>query len=221
MIPSLLEILQSLAVILASVAALVGISTWRREFLGKRRIELAEEVLASFYEARDAITVMRSPFSFESEGRSRKQAAHELPQEKEALDHAFVLLERYQIHTALWSRLDSLRYQCIARFGDAAVKPFELLRSIVTELRVSARSLARIWSDRTTEFLDQERQRAVDARREKWESVFWEGAADEDPIQPRVEHMIEEVESICRPIIVAAAGQRLANPLQRTREARH
>jgi len=39
------DILQGLAVIGASIAAVLGINAWKREHLGKRRIELAEEVL--------------------------------------------------------------------------------------------------------------------------------------------------------------------------------
>ncbi len=45
---------------IAAISFVVGISTWRREFVGKRRIELAESVLALFYEAADAIQEIRS-----------------------------------------------------------------------------------------------------------------------------------------------------------------
>jgi hypothetical protein len=66
------DIIQSAAVTIASVVAIYGISAWKVEFLGKRRIELAEEVLALFYQVRDAIESIRGSFGYEGEGKTRK-----------------------------------------------------------------------------------------------------------------------------------------------------
>lgn len=46
-------IVQSIFVCLTALIALLGISEWRWQTVSKRKIELAEQVLASFYEARD------------------------------------------------------------------------------------------------------------------------------------------------------------------------
>ena len=53
-------VIYALATGFAAGVAIYGIRSWRREFRGKRQIELAEDVLALFYEARDAITAIRS-----------------------------------------------------------------------------------------------------------------------------------------------------------------
>ncbi len=58
------EVVQAVAVIVASVVAIFGINAWKREYVGKRRMELAEEVLAMFYEVRDVMHDIRAPFSF-------------------------------------------------------------------------------------------------------------------------------------------------------------
>ncbi len=50
---SILQGFQAVSLIVAAWTAVYGISAWRREFLGKKRIDLAEEVLVSFYEAKD------------------------------------------------------------------------------------------------------------------------------------------------------------------------
>src|SRR6202046_1819895 len=42
-------------------AALRGVNAWRIEALGRRKAELAEEVLAQFYRARDALIWARLP----------------------------------------------------------------------------------------------------------------------------------------------------------------
>ena len=80
------DIAQSASVILACLFAIYGIDAWRREFVGKRRMELAEEVLALFYQARDIIQSIRSPGGYVGEGQSRKQAPDERPEDKAALD---------------------------------------------------------------------------------------------------------------------------------------
>ena len=51
----MLDFISSVAVLIAALTFIAGVSAWRREFVGKRRIELAESVLAMFYEAEDVI----------------------------------------------------------------------------------------------------------------------------------------------------------------------
>lgn len=57
-------LIRNVLVIIASIVAIYGIRAWRREFIGKRKIELAEEVLALFYETRDIIRYIRDPGGF-------------------------------------------------------------------------------------------------------------------------------------------------------------
>ena len=59
-----IEIVKQISIILGIGVAFYGIDSWRREHTGKRRIELAEDALALFYEAVDAIKHMRHPASF-------------------------------------------------------------------------------------------------------------------------------------------------------------
>jgi hypothetical protein len=53
--------------------AIYGVDSWRRESRGKRQMEIAEEALALFYEASDAISHIRNPFGFSNEFESVKQ----------------------------------------------------------------------------------------------------------------------------------------------------
>ena len=58
--------------ITAMVAAVIGIKGLNKwQMIGRRRSEIAEDVLAGFYEARDRVSAIRSPAGFanESEGR--------------------------------------------------------------------------------------------------------------------------------------------------------
>ena len=57
---------------IAAISFVYGISAWKRKFVGKRRIELAEIVLTKFYEAAEVIRAIRSPFHWREEGKSRQ-----------------------------------------------------------------------------------------------------------------------------------------------------
>ena len=62
------NILESISLIIAAWAVIIGVNAWRREYIGKRRLELAEEVLSLFYEARDIIRYIRNPFGYIGRG---------------------------------------------------------------------------------------------------------------------------------------------------------
>src|SRR6266540_1170536 len=143
---------QSASVIVAALVAIFGIDAWRREYVGKRRMELAEEVLALFYQARDVIRSIRNPVGYSGEGETRKRGPNESREMKEALDRAYVLHERYNKHVDLFSRLHALRYRFMAQVGKEKSRPFDDLDRILGELFLAARRLARDWSHDDRQF---------------------------------------------------------------------
>ena len=78
------DVITAVSVAIAAIAFVAGISAWKREFIGKRRIELAEDVLALFYETQDAIREIRNPASFSGEGKTRKRDENEREEERNA-----------------------------------------------------------------------------------------------------------------------------------------
>jgi hypothetical protein len=178
----ILEIISTFAVVAASIVAIYG------------KIELAEEVLALFYEVRDVISAVRSPLGFASEGSTRKPQGEETPAQKEARDSAFVVFERFHNRQEVFNKLYSKRYQFMTRFGTDKAEPFENLRGIETKIIVSARALARIWERRTD---DEESNK----RRLKHEAVIWEESED-DEINTSLKKVISDIEAICKPIIM-------------------
>lgn len=194
------EIAQSASVILASLFAIYGIDAWRREFVGKRRIELAEEVLALFYQARDIIGSIRSSFGYVGEGETRKPGPNEKPEHKEALDSAYVLIERYNRHTEVFSRIHALRYRFMAQFGTDASTPFDDLNRVINELILSAQRKARLstvpeWSLQSEAAMEKHHQEFLEIDR-----VYYDGSKD-DPIAPRVKKIVDDIERTCRSII--------------------
>lgn len=196
------DILESISIIIAAWTVIIGVNAWRREFIGERRIELAEEVLALFYEARDAISYIRSPFGYVGEGGSRKSSENESPEEKQIYDKAYVVVERYNKNQELFNKIYSMRYRFMAQFGKEASVPFDDLRKIVNDIFVSSRMLTYYWKDqgRRTWGTEEEFKKHLEEMHE-YEAVFWEMSADRDPITPRVSAVISNIEERCNAII--------------------
>ena len=196
------SILASISLIIAAWTVIIGVNAWRREYVGKRRLELAEEVLALFYEARDVISYIRNPFSFSGEGSTREAAPNESPEEKRINDQAYVVFERYNKRQELFNKIYSIRYRYMARFGKDSAKPFDDLNKIVHEIFASARRLSYYWKQQGQRDWknDEEFQRHL-KEMQKYEAIFWEMNADEDLIVPRVNAVISDIEAQCIKVI--------------------
>ncbi|MBC8273975.1 MAG: hypothetical protein H8E40_03270 [Chloroflexi bacterium] len=190
------NIVGSASLIIAAWTVIVGINAWRREYVGKRNVEFAEEVLVLFYEARDAIRFMRNPGGYVGEGSTRKAGPNESPEEKDIRDKAYVVFERYNERKELFNKLYSMRYHYIARFGNTATNPFDDLQKLVNEIFISARMLTHYWMDQGHRKWknDAEFRRHL-AEMHKYEAVFWEMTPDRDQITPKVDAVISEIEA--------------------------
>ncbi len=192
--------LQTVSIIIASTSIVLGISAWRRSFIGQKKIELAEETLDEFFQARDAISAIRNPMSFGGEGSSRKRRESETEEESGILDNAFIVVERYEKYSELFSRLDSKKYRFSMYFGRDTIRHFNELRGIVFEILSSSRKLSRHWIDQGRREFTRDQFDAHLKRMHAAEAVFWDGGGHDgvDPIQVRIDALIPEVESICQ-----------------------
>jgi hypothetical protein len=196
----LLDFLRTLSVVVAAMVACYGVIKWRRELLGKKRADLAEETLAMFYEARDVIMAIRSPLGYSEEGHTRKPLPYETPEQKDARDRAFVLIERYQKRQELFQRIGAARYRFMALFGADATKPFEELSQVISEMHIAAYSLMDLWSSRPSRIADAQR---IDEDVRKQEAIFY--WSSQDVIKARLDTMIAEIERTCRAAIMKGA----------------
>jgi hypothetical protein len=108
----------------------------------RRRQELAEELLSGFYEVRDAMKSVRSPFGHSGEGSTRTRDEKETAEEKRKKDSQFVTYERFEKHRAVISQLLGRQYRASAWFGPEIVKPFKTLAGAINSTLVSAQMLA-------------------------------------------------------------------------------
>ena len=195
------DIIQSISIIIAALSVALGFSAWRREFVGKRRIELAEDVLALFYEAHDAIRYIRNPFARVGEGSSRKANESETPEEKQINDTAYVVFERYNNRQELFNKIHSMRYRFMAQFGKEAAQPFDDLHKTINDIFISAQMLTHYWLQQGRNWTSDEEFKEHLAKMNEYEAVFWEKSVDNDPISPRVNAILIDIENRCHTII--------------------
>ncbi|MFA5339395.1 MAG: hypothetical protein WC317_04490 [Candidatus Omnitrophota bacterium] len=195
-----MEFIKDLLLILTSVIAIYNIDSWRREHKGKRNIELAEETLALFYEARDVIKYIRSPMGLESETNSITKRDDESETRFEARKQASVVFVRYDQNRALFNKIHSYRYRFMAQVGKDKAKPFEDLNSIISEIFTAARMLAILWAQNYTTN-DALREKNIQET-EKYSAIFYDSKIDPDPINTKLDKIIEYIEETCKGIII-------------------
>lgn len=193
---------RDVSVILASCTAIYGIDAWRREFRGKRQIELAEDVLTLFYEAYDAVRHIRSPAGFSGEGESRQANPTETDKQKRMLNTAFIPIERYRSYSELFSRLHSLQYRFRAQFGTASVKPFDDIRHVTNSIVHSSRMLSHLWTKEDIGYLPEDQLRKHQEKVREFESMIW-WESDTDEVSREMDRIISEIENICHSAINA------------------
>ena len=199
MLAPIIELITQISAIIALWVAIYGIDSWRREHTGKRQIELAEETLALFYEARDVIANIRHPVSWGSESDDIERGEKESENDYDARKRANIVFSRYNEHQELFNKIHSMRYRFMAQIGKEESVPFDELRSIVNEIFISARKLARLWA--REHFRNEEAYEKNRSDIEKHEAVFWDDMSQDDPINVKLEEAINKMESTCKSVI--------------------
>ena len=196
----LATIAQAVSVVAACWAIITGVGAWKREFIGKRKIELAEETLAAYFEIKDAIAFIRSPFSSGTEGSSRERAAHETDADRQLLDRGFIVFERYEKKKEIFVKFSILKYKFMAVFGPKTENVFTETQQIVNSIFASANMLATYYWQRQgrVQMEADEFQRHLDEMRQH-EGIFWDRYNDNDEIREKLSTIQTELESVTKP----------------------
>ena len=169
-----------------------------RAFLMTRRLELAQDALALFHEARDILEAIRSPFGFESEAARREPIPDEPEELKDILDGAFVLVRRYESRAETLSKSRSLRYRFLAQFGPESAKPFDLLDEAIRHVRHATSRLTGVWLQA---FRHAKHQGDSQKMREWIDDADRRLHGDDDgndPVLKKAEDAVSELERLCQ-----------------------
>ncbi|PKN16498.1 MAG: hypothetical protein CVU66_00680 [Deltaproteobacteria bacterium HGW-Deltaproteobacteria-23] len=196
------SIIQTVAVVVASGAAIWGVNSWRREAEWKRKYELAEEVLSLFYDAEERFDIIRSPVSNSGEGKTRKKGENETPDDSDDLDNAYIVPERIEKEKALFNKLKALKYRFQAIFGEESVKPFNEIEGHLMEIQLANIRLHRQYypAQNNNNYTEEQFERHLKDMHEN-EAIIWTGFDVTDKFQESVKNTISKIEGICKPII--------------------
>jgi hypothetical protein len=188
---------EAVAVIAACWAIIAGVGAWKREFIGKRRIELAEQVLGKFFEVKDAVAFIRNPWSSTDAGKTRERGPAETESEAKLLDRGYVVVERYQAKESVFAEFNTLKYRCMAAFGADSEKVFVDTNKVVNSIFISARMLAtHYWprQGRVPMSGDEFREHLDEMHRH--EGVFWDTGAENDEIRRQLLEIQSALETL-------------------------
>nr|WP_137831842.1 hypothetical protein [Methylobacterium sp. L1A1] len=186
------------AAISTAVVGWRALGKWRDETLGKRRLELAEDVLATFYQVQEVI----------HDARGRFVDAREMVREEGVLDEvarsvAYAPRRRLRASFDKIVDLRTKRHRFAAVFGQEATKPWDDIEAVLREIDGACDTLLDLRgehvprSDPSAAFYAEQRR------------ILGRGGPD-DPIAPRVAQAVADVEAICRPMVRASLTRRKA-----------
>lgn len=203
----LATIAQAVAVFAACWAIISGIGAWKREFIGKRQIELAEQVLAKFFEIRDAVAYIRNPFSSADEGKSRKKGEYETKEQAQLLDRGYIVVERYAKKEAAFAEFNTLKYRFMASFGAGTEEIFTETNRVLHSICVSAHMLATHYWQRQgrVQMQGDEFQKHLD-KMHRHEGIFWDTGTETDEIKAKLNAIQAKLESAVKPCFQEPAG---------------
>lgn len=191
------EILTSLSAIVVALVAVLGLSTWKRQMLGKDSFDLAKRVLCAVYDLRTAINHVRRPFHLSDEVTLAKETI--LSKDGTTREG----LTEYEIQEALYSLrwekinkasngLSSTLKEAEALWGNEIVNITNPLLSSINNLRSSIdKYLINIQHPRS--YLADEIIIFMDVVR----STHWNPSEDE--FNKQLEETIKKIEDYLRP----------------------
>jgi len=189
------------ATVFAACVAIYGINAWKREFKGKRDIELAEEVLELFYRARDAIRAIRSPFGYSHEGQKVVERLKAEGTEGGIDLRMATVLERYEAREETFQKLQTIHYRFMARFGKDKTKPFDDLRECVNSIFMAAKMLSILQESIKEGGLDSDTKKSQREQMNQLRVDLWWGYPGNDRITTKVDAVVKEMEEIYQEII--------------------
>ncbi len=186
------------ALVTAGVVA-YGVNAWRRESVGKRRLEASEAIMTKLFQAVDAIRDIRRIGLSAEEMTSRVRSEGETAIERRCLDTSHAIDKRIQSNQALFAELRSLKYTAMSVFGPETEQPFNDIAAIVDEIRNATFWLTTyLWLPESRNEERSEDRIRNDQRRKEYEAAIWYSHANPDELDVGVQIAISKMDSIIK-----------------------
>jgi len=160
----------------------------------KRRIELAEAVLADFYRVEEIYRAARGPFIPIADMLPKEGVSDQL-----ATDPDYAPLRRIQEHEQFLGSFRARKYEFAAVFGKEAAAPYDEVRKVHNEMVWAVEDVFRHKEIRGDGATPDQREFYKDRRR----VIFSSQNGQNDQIAQKIATAVQDIEAICRPAIEA------------------
>jgi hypothetical protein len=160
--------------------------------LAKRKAEVAEKVLAEFYEARRALQVIRSPFIWAAE-----MVAEEGVGEDVITNEGYGVHRRMRQYSELFSRLEATRFTYGALFGNDAAGPYDRIIKVHNQVFHAAEALLKYRHQEDQQSLKSHLQ-AMRRAAFSMHQLDDEGNELADKVAVEIDELVAQVEIVCR-----------------------
>lgn len=175
---SILQILISCATLYFAYSAL---STWKKEFLGKKEIELAEDVVIKMGVLKDILEQVRNGFSFKGETEEIEQELSQQTEKgktqeihKERLFYLVPILRLQKSNQDIQNFME-LEYKAEVYWSDSYANLFDEVKSIIINIRSASKNL---YGDH------------AGSKKEEYENMIW--IKPDDPISKKIDDIYNE-----------------------------
>lgn len=192
----ILDFIQAISVIIASIVAVYGISSWRRETAWKRKYEIAEEVLSCLYDIAERFDVIRNNLGVSGEGNSSKNDGNK------PLSKSDIVYERYEAEKTPFVKLKSLKYRFMLLYGKEACEPINEIIRLKNKLLIAGHNIQHyeLSLEEVTQLPREELEKRY-LKKEKYEAIIWADYGEKDDFKESVHQAINKVENICSSIM--------------------
>jgi hypothetical protein len=164
----ILNIIESMGIIIASIFTVYAINTWKKETKWKKKFELSEDVLSAVYKVRDNFNFIRSPFRFGEEGNSRQIIIDESEVETKIRNAGYIPFERFERRKESFYNLYALKYKMMAVYGKEAGVPFDKIKGELNSIFNAADRLTQLELSNLTYSKEDDHDKRL-----KYETIIW------------------------------------------------
>jgi hypothetical protein len=191
--------LQGIFVGAATVGGFLAFNNWKREQIGRRKMEVAEEALALMYEVQDAFRLIRSRHISRAEAVTIGEETVADFERGDSLLFYRMPLKRIEKYYELFQRAYSFRPKVRVLLGISASAQLSSLLKVRKDVEDSAEmllSMMKLLQDRVTDRDEADMRQFLSELRA---DVLASANEENDPIMKKVNHAVKEMERITRP----------------------
>jgi hypothetical protein len=185
MVAKIAGLAEAVAVIIGAIVTISTVNAWRKQNLGKRKVELGEQALLLFYELCDNLIWIRKPLQPCTE----ETAIDEFERNRSQYYNRFMSLEGLGgVASILAGQRDMFRVY----FGAETGKPFDAIIELTRKLQSNVRELFTMVPAEGTQF---------QGKAELLTFAGWGSAAHPDAIDQAIEKAVSDAERWIRPVL--------------------